>query len=412
MSSEAFLGPKRETRPRAIDLFAGAGGLSISLERAGFDTTAVVDREADAVATLRRSQAARIVIPDSDGRCFLEGARILQGDIAGIAGDDLRPVGAAKHWRPDLLAGGPPCQPFSSAGRQRGIADPRGILFLEFVRMASELRPRYVLFENVRGLLTQRGPCGRPGEVLELVQASFEELGYAVRFAVLNAADYAAAQRRVRLYMIGTADYHLPEFPPPSHARHDIGTEPLLKPWVTLDEFLAGAPEADPADVVLPTPSRAAELQALKPGSGIRTGGVIEYQRPSGHWGYKQDCFLADLSLPARTIRAASTPDWIRLADGSIRRLTWRECAALQGFPRDWSFAGSATSKFRQVGNAVCTPIGTALAETVIASLFHSRPRVAPVSPPWPKEFVRRIKYTAMEERVNGPSRRQKRRAL
>lgn len=399
--------PQR-TRPRAIDLFAGAGGLSISLEQAGFDTVAVLDNHPDAVATLRASQGVRIPIPDGGGRVFLDGARVIDADIATLTAADLRPAGAARNWRPDLLAGGPPCQPFSSAGRQRGVADPRGKLFLEFVRVAAELRPRYVLFENVRGLLTQKGPDGRPGGVLEMVQESFEEFGYAVRFATLNAADFGAAQRRVRLYMIGTADHHLPAFPSPTHARNALGGELLCKPWVTLGEFLAGEPPADPAEVVLPSGPRASDLMALSPGTGIRTGGVVEYQRPSGHWGYKQDCFLADPGLPSRTIRAAATPDWIRLSDGSLRRLTWRECAGLQGFPREWPFVGSTTSKFRQIGNAVCTPIGTALASTIAASLALGRSRKAPSSPPWPPEFRRRIDYTAMEERVNGPSRRAK----
>lgn len=396
-------------RPQAIDLFAGAGGLSLSLEQAGFDTLAAVDNSGDALASLRASQAARIMIADGSGRRFLEGTRILGADIVTVSGRDLRPVGTPKSWRPDLLAGGPPCQPFSSAGKQKGIRDPRGKLFLEFVRIAAELRPRYVLFENVRGLVTQKGLDGQPGGVLTMVQDSFEELGYAVRFATLNAADYGAAQRRVRLYMIGTADHNLPDFPTTTHGRRvpAVG-EPSVKPWVTLGEFLAGEPPAHPADIVVPTGPRAAELMALKLGTGIRTGGVVEYQRPSGHWGYKQDCFLADPYLPSRTIRAASTPDWIRLADGSMRRLTWRECAGLQGFPREWVFVGSTTSKFRQIGNAVCTPVGSVLASTIAGSIRRGPSRFAPTSPPWPAEFARRIGYTAMEERVNGPSRREK----
>ena len=399
----------QRTALTAIDLFSGAGGMTASLEQAGFHTVAVVENNLDALGTLRATAAAKVAIPERPGRAYLQGTRILGCDIANLTGCDLRPTRAPATWRPDVLAGGPPCQPFSSAGRQRGLEDPRGNLFLEFVRMANELRPRYVLFENVRGLLTQKDRDGRPGGVLELVQQSFEEIGYAVRFGVLNAADYGAAQRRVRLYMIGTADHRLVDFPVATHRREPT-VDNIAKPWVTLGEFLAAQGVPDPADVVRPKGPRASELQMLTPGTGLRTGGVIEFQRPSGHWGYRQDCFLADPSMPARTIRAAATPDWIRLADGSLRRLTWRECAGLQGFPSDWIFMGSSTSKFRQIGNAVCVPIGQALAETLATGVRSWRPNVRPSSPAWPSEFWRRINYTAMENRVNGPSRLEKRR--
>ncbi|HVE45318.1 MAG TPA: DNA cytosine methyltransferase [Acidimicrobiales bacterium] len=408
-SPEIHNSEQTHRRANSIDLFVGAGGLAISTEQAGFRTVAAVDLNADAIASLRASQQAGILVSDGGGRRYLEGTRIVSADVARVTGRDLRPAGAPHNWRPDLLTGGPPCQPFSSAGRQRGLDDPRGGLLLEFVRLAADVRPRYVLFENVRGLLTQKGPDGRPGQVLELVQASFEEIGYAVRFGVLNAADYGAAQRRVRLYMIGTPDHHLPEFPAPTHSR-TADLSQGLKPWVTLGELMAGQAEPDAADVVRPSPARASELAKLVPGTGLRTGGVVEYQRPSGHWGYKQDCFLADPAVPSRTIRAAATPDWWRLSDGSLRRLTWRECAGLQGFPPEWQFVGTTTSRFRQIGNAVCVPIGRAVASAIADALARGRARTPPPSAPWPPEFARRIAYTAMEERVNGPSRRQRRR--
>ncbi len=360
------------------------------------------------MATLEATKAARLEVPGSPGRSFLDEARLVETDIATLSGNDLRPEGSPRNWRPDLLAGGPPCQPFSSAGRQRGLADPRGTLFLEFVRLARELRPRFVLFENVRGLLTQKGPSGQPGEVLQLVQESFEEIGYAVRFGILNAADFGVPQRRVRLYMIGTSDHHLPQLPEPSHSKA-AGTG--LKPWTTLGSFLAACPTPDDEDVVLPRGERAEAIMALRPGTGIRTGGVIEHQRPSGHWGYRQDSFLADPALPSRTIRAAATPDWVRLDGGVVRRLTWRECAGLQGFPDGWCFSGTTSSRFRQIGNAVCVPVGEALGSSIQGGLRKGRATHPPASPEWPDEFRRRIKNTAMEHRVNGPSRLLRRRA-
>lgn len=344
---------------------------------------------------------------DSAGDHHLQGALIVTGDVDNLLAwghGAFLPAGLPEGWRPDILAGGPPCQPFSSSGHQRGIEDPRGHLFLSFVQAAALLAPRYVLFENVRGLLTQRGPDGRPGGVLERVQAAFEDIGYATRFAVLNAADYGAAQRRVRLYMVATADHYLPKFPEPTHPRN--GPDDGRKPWVTLGEFLSARPEPDPADVVRPSGRRTAELSELSPGTGLRTGGVVEANRPGGHWGYRQDCFMADPALPARTIRTATSPDWIRLSDGSLRRLTWEECAGLQGFPHGWTFPGTTAGRFRLIGNAVCLPVGRAIGEVLVEALNRGPSPVPPVSAPWPAEFRRRISYTVMEERVNGAYRR------
>lgn len=378
--------------PTVIDLFAGAGGLSQSLERAGWRSVAAVDIDADAIATLRSNQKSG----------HLRGSRILQADIREIAAEDLRPDGVARTWCPDLLAGGPPCQPFSSAGSMRALDDPRGRLFHEFVRLTDALRPRFVLFENVSGLVTAKDSTGTPGRVLRRIQDEFEAIGYACRFDLLNAADYGAPQRRVRLYMVATRSGDLPSFPPPTHAREPDTNQ---KPWISLNHFLAkqGAPDA--ADIVRPKGRRAAELKCLLPGTGLRTGGLVEANRPGGHWGYRQDCFVADLNVPSRTIRAASTPDWLRQSDGELRRLTWRECAGLQGFPRDWNFVGATASRFRQIGNAVQGDIGLALGRALLiaaSSMSRRRPRSAE----WPAAFHKRVRYTAMEETVNGACRR------
>jgi DNA (cytosine-5)-methyltransferase 1 len=167
---------------------------------------------------------------------------------------------------------------------------------------------------------------------------------------------------------------------------------------------LAGLPDPDEADIVRPSSRRAVELAALSPGTGLRTGGRIENNRPSGHWGYRQDCFIADPSLPARTIRAASSPDWVRLPDGSHRRLTWRECAALQGLPGDWRIAGTVASRFRQIGNAVQADVVEALGRALMAAHLAGRTK-KPEPAPFPTEFERRIKYTAAEHRTNGEHR-------
>ncbi|MFI6941945.1 DNA cytosine methyltransferase [Streptomyces sp. NPDC050418] len=394
-----------ERKPTLVSLFSGAGGLDAGLERAGFHTVSATDFDANCMKTLAEVQSAKIPVRGQSGSFHLDGTRLIHASAEDISPADLRPAGANSRWRPDVLSGGPPCQPFSSAGRQRGIEDPRGKLFLEFVSLADQLKPRIILFENVRGLVTAKTPDGEPGGVLRMIRSSFEEIGYATRFKLLNAADFGAPQRRIRLFMIAAKDRALPDFPEPTHSR-DAGDTLLgsVKPWVSLGEFLSGQPAPDPSEIIHPTGSLIDELANLVPGTGVKSGGIVEANRPSGHWGYRQDRFLADLKLPARTIRAATTPDWIRLEDGSMRRLSWRECAALQGFPREWAFQGTTASKFRQIGNAVQAEMAEKIGLMLMRSISSSK-RVSPVSASWPAEFHKWMAYTAMEHNTNGKHR-------
>lgn len=390
----------------AVSLFSGAGGLDVGLERAGWHTVVATDFDKGCVATLMATRDAGVAVRHADGRTHLAGANILHADVADLTAKDLTPAGVSADWRPSLLAGGPPCQPWSSAGLQRGFTDPRGQLVGHFIRLVDELRPRYVLMENVRGLVTAVGDSGVPGDALRAIQTGLEEIGYASTVALLNAADYGAAQRRVRLILLASSDHVLPSFPEPTHGSSDERT--LLgsrAPWTSLGELLAELPAPDPSDVVRPTGKRADELAALRPGTGLRTSGRVESNRPGGHWGYRQDSFLADLSLPSRTIRAATTPDWIQEADGSLRRLTWRECAALQGFPATWEFTGTVASRFRQIGNAVQTSVAEAVGRALLNGLEAGPADEPPRSPPWPAEFNKRVRYTVAEHRVNGEHR-------
>jgi len=286
------------------------------------------------------------------------------------------------------------------------LNDPRGRLFEHFVRLAKGLRPRAILFENVRGLVTALGPRGEPGEALSLVKEAFESIGYATTFALLNAADYGAPQRRVRLFMMATRDAALPLFPLASHgedAETTLFSESL--PWVALGDFLKTMPVADEVDVDLPSPALAELLKSVHGGSGLKSAGTREATRPGGHWGYKQGTFVADLTRPARTVTAAATQDWIRDRTRRLRRLTWRECAALQGFPTDWQFVGNKASRFRQIGNAVPVVFGRLLGGAIASVLNGERRSRKPASAPWPSDFAVAVEYTKREHKRNGPSR-------
>jgi DNA (cytosine-5)-methyltransferase 1 len=186
-----------DVRPTAVSLFTGAGGLDIGIEQAGFRTVAAVECDDDCVETLRLNQRRGITIPPSDEHRYLAETAISHKKVEDVEASDLRPDIAGAKWAPDLVVGGPPCQPFSSSGSMLSVADPRGRLFEHFVRLTEALQPRFVLFENVRGLVTACGPKKEPGEALMMVKDAFEKAGYATRFALLNAADHGCPQRRV-----------------------------------------------------------------------------------------------------------------------------------------------------------------------------------------------------------------------
>lgn len=384
-----------------VSLFTGAAGLDIGLERSGFVTAAANGSDKYACATLRRNQLLRHVVPETTGHYHLAGTKIIEGDVTNLVGTDFIPDNVENHWRPGALVGGPPCQSFSSAGSQRSLSDPRGQLFREFVRLAEELRPRIILFENVRGLVTARGPNGIPGEAVNMIWESFEAIGYATSFRVLNSADYGAPQRRARMFMFAAApDAVLPKFPPPTHGRD--GSAP--KPWVTLREFLSGRPEPAASEVVRPSDTLLRQLEGLPDGSGLRSPGRAEPTRPGGHWGYKQGTFIADQDLPARTVTGAATQDWVRRPETGLRRITLREAAGIQGFPEAWQYVGPRAAQFQQVGNAVPVVFGEVLGAAIVAAL-QTTVSVPPTSIPFPDHMHAAINYAARDDARNGVAR-------
>ena len=164
-----------------------------------------------------------------------------------------------------------------------------------------------------------------------------------------------------------------------------------------------------PDEVIRPNERLLAQLSALHPGSGVKSPGKAETTRPGGHWGYKQGAFIADTSIPARTVTANPQQDWIADQLLGIRRLCPRECAALQTFPKDWAFVGKRSDQYRLIGNAVppllARQIGNALREHISLSSGHERTSVNTLQPLAPN-LQAAIHYTAKEERRNGQSRR------
>lgn len=321
----------------AVDLFAGAGGLSIGLEAAGFTIRGAVEIDADAAATFRTRHPQ---------------AKLYEGDIATADYSDFEGI--------DLVAGGPPCQPFSVGGKRLAEGDPRNG-FPQFIRAVREMRPRAFLMENVAGVLAV---SKRP--YFEWTLRQLADLGYEVTCSSVNAADFGVPQRRQRVVAVGLASGAVFEFPCPTHG------ERTARPWVTAGSLI------DPFQP-LGKPSRVKITYARRPDL-----------RPSPYDGhlFNGGGRPLDLSRPAPTLLASmggnKTP-WVDVLDvvpayhasllggappreGEVegaRRLTVAETALLQGFGSSMRFHGRTSSQYRQIGNAVPPPlaerIGTAL---------------------------------------------------
>jgi DNA (cytosine-5)-methyltransferase 1 len=384
-----------------ISLFSGLGGLDVGLESAGWRCLHASDIDPRAVESLTANQGFKLST-DVD---FLQHAQIELADIRKMKGKCLLDQVSRARGDIELLAGGPPCQSWSSAGHQLGFNDPRGMLINEYLRVAGELDSRYILFENVRGLVTARGADGVPGSALDLLRNRLLALGYHTSVELMNAADFGVPQRRVRVVILGYRKGDQPKRPSATHSREGSSG---MRRWLTIKDALAQIETCRAEDIIRPSGKLAPELAALKPGTGVKSPGKKESTRPGGHWGYKQGAFVADPTLAARTVTANPQQDWLLDEKLGLRRLTPLECAALQTFPTGWHVSGNRTDQYRLIGNAV-PPV---LARSIGSALLANGDEID-VIPDYNKEFLtplpdklrQAIEYTMKEERRNGASR-------
>jgi len=376
---------------RYVSLFCGAGGLDIGLERADLETISLCEIEKVFCNTLESNQGW----VHCDQKAYLSPAKIINADIREVNHRDLYSEDGL-----DLVVGGPPCQAFSSSGKQLSVLDPRGTLVMEFYRIVDALKPRMFLFENVRGLVTARDKSGEPGGVITELIHILEEIGYSCRAGLLNSADYGAYQRRVRCFIIGSQKGKAPDFPEPEFQK---GSGLFGKDWLSLEGFLSAHADSDEGNFTYPSQQLAEQLSIIPSGSGIKSPGKAEATRPSGHWGYRQGTFIADLSLPARTVTGSASQDWVRW-NGVLRRLTFDEVKLLQGFPEDWIVQGTKSQQYKQIGNAVPTVFGEALGRVIVSHLKNF-PTGKPVRIGVPNSFKEYIEYTKRDYARNKSSR-------
>lgn len=311
---------------RAIDVFAGAGGLSCGLKAAGWSVEAAIEFDRTAIAT------HRINFPETEHIC-----------------DDVRLVDFRRYRGIDLVAGGPPCQPFSVSGKQLGRFDSRDMV-PEFIRAVAEVQPRAFLMENVAGLTGTRF-----SEYLSEKIHDLSNLGYTVFSKVLNASNFGVAQRRQRLFLVGIRSNEDAEFIYPIETHE--GT--VSKPFHTVSKCLEGTPEDIPnkARVVFcknPILRRSPYAGMLFNGKGrpLECDGLAHTVPASA--GGNRTHILDPLKLVSAyhsSLMAGGRP---RKGDlDGVRRLTVRESARLQSFPDTFQFGGKQSSRYSQVGNAV-----------------------------------------------------------
>ena len=383
---------------KSVELFVGAGGLGMGLDRSGFRHALVADRDAHACATIRANL--------TDAHPAVDGWPLHECDVRELK---YRFLGTAI----DLVSGGPPCQPFSMGGKHHGPLDERD-MFPEAIRAVRELAPKAFVFENVRGL--QRPAFARYLEYISdhlafpeliikddeswidhadrlrqhrAIENAYSGLSYRVNRRVLNAADFGVPQRRDRLILVGFRsdlgiewsfpksthsldallweqwvsgtywDRHgidQPNRPPPSEGIHrrvarlqGFDFPPPLRPWRTVRDALAGLPDPE---------YRSSHCEQV-PNHRHQPGA-----RPyPGHTGSRYD-------EPAKVLKAGDHgvpggENMLVRADGTCRYFSVREAARLQMFPDDYRFPGSWTESMRQLGNAVPVTLGQVLGESI-----------------------------------------------
>lgn len=330
---------------KLVELFAGAGGLAIGLEKAGLKSILLNEIDKAACQTLRFNR------PEWN---------IIEGDISQV---DFSCV----TDEVDLLTGGFPCQAFSYAGKKLGFEDTRGTLFFEFARAIKELSPKVFMAENVRGLLTHDD-----GRTLNSIKEVISELGYElVEPKVLKAMFYKVPQKRERLILVGI--------------RKDLAGKAIFK-WpsgyskvLTLrDAFFAG--DLYPTDVPVSAgqlyPKRKKEIMDHVPAGGYWRDLSDELQREymqasyflgGGKTGMARRLSLDEPSLTLTTSPAQKQTE--RCHPTETRPLQIREYARIQTFPDDWEFQGSVGAIYRQIGNAVPVNMAAALGRSLVRLL-------------------------------------------
>jgi DNA (cytosine-5)-methyltransferase 1 len=381
-----------KARPTIVGLFSGAGGLDLGLHEAGFRPLALLDFDDDSVETLRLNR----------GRLGVSNDRIVHRNVVDVSSEELGALAGVRNGELHLLAGGPPCQAFTTTGCRRALNDDRGSVVHHYLRLLRGLRPRYFLMENVTGFfsaalrhrpLAKRGRNNPPlaedeskGSVFRWFLNELVDAGYSVAWGVVDAVDFGVPQFRQRAVLIGTRSADPVFLPSPTHVKDARGA----RRWKTLRDAVGNLHEDKPI---------------LQPLSATKQR-VFRLIPPGGNWRSLPERVRRETMGAAFSAEGGKSGWWRRLAwdrptptiltmpdhsstglihPDETRCLSVRECARAQTFPDVWQFAGQPRSQYRQIGNAVPVLLARRLGEHVIAHMAGERERV-PSAPVWRQE--------------------------
>lgn len=323
---------------KSIEVFAGAGGLALGMEKAGFEHVGLVEFDKSASDSLKKNR------PNWNVLCE---------DIEEVASRDLETEFKVKKYELSLLSGGAPCQSFSYAGKRLGLEDIRGTMFYHYATFLNKLQPKMFLFENVKGLRTHDN-----GRTFETICNVLIEQGYDIKSEVLNSWNYSVPQKRERLIIVGIRKDlgSIDQFEFPKHHEY----KPLISD-IKLD--------VNPSKDVCSRYSKHKE-------------DVFKHVPPGGYWRdidesiakpYMMSCWdmgggrtgiLRRIGLNEPCLTVLTSPGMKqtdRCHPIEVRPFSYRENARIQTFPDDWEFCGGLTSKYKQIGNAVPVNLAEAI---------------------------------------------------
>ncbi|HQV93104.1 MAG TPA: DNA cytosine methyltransferase [Anaerolineales bacterium] len=359
--------------PKALSLFSGAGGMDIGVKQVGFDILACVEFDPYACETLRTNISQEHL----HTKVFEEDVRKIDPAVM------MKDLGL-KAGELDLLCGGPPCQAFSQIGKRHSIKDERGLLLFEMVRFAEVFKPRSILIEQVKGLLSAKDENDKVGGVFDHLISRLENLGYVPKWKVVNAAEYGVPQLRQRVFIVATLKPNGFQFPAPTHGSPKKAT-PLfsLPPFVTVGDVIMDLGKPYKQNGFIPENSH---LDVTPDGDRFRMNGVPEGSHLS-----------AQTHLPKEQLRNLTKKDTTKfkrlsrqepsntLRCGEIffhpkenRYLTPREYMRIHGYPDSYILRGPIRGRsgrvrhldqHRQIANSVPPPIARLLAEEVLKVL-------------------------------------------